>query len=120
MQKQDVVAGCYLRGSGTDPAANVSLIQNLLSQETEAFHLLLINQHFLLPALITQGPLEKSEKYSIILQQIHYTEILNASKLHCFQINKQQESSFDSNGTDVTCTDSNAIWTHDNYTFPFA
>lgn len=51
MQKQDVVAGCNLGGSGTDPAANMSLIQNLLRQETEALHLLLINQNFLLPAL---------------------------------------------------------------------
>ena len=54
MQKQDVVAGCDLCGSGTDPAADMSLIQNLLSQETEALHLLLINQHFLLPALTKQ------------------------------------------------------------------
>lgn len=55
MQKQDVVAGCDLGGSGADPAANMGLIQNLLSQETEALHLLLINQHFLLPALTKQG-----------------------------------------------------------------
>lgn len=70
MQKQDVVAGCNLGGSATDPAANMGLIQNLLRQETEALHLLLINQHFLLPALNIQGPLDMSEQYLIIFQYI--------------------------------------------------
>ncbi|TNN53330.1 hypothetical protein EYF80_036484 [Liparis tanakae] len=41
LQEQDVVAGCDLGRSGTDPAADVGLIQNLLSQDTEALHLLL-------------------------------------------------------------------------------
>lgn len=76
MKKQNVVAGCNLGGSATDSAANVGLIQNLLSQETEALHLLLINQHFLLPALMTQGPLEMCEQYLIIFP----TEILNLSR----------------------------------------
>ncbi len=71
MQKQDVVAGCNLGGSATDPAANMGLIQNLLSQETEALHLLLINENFLLPALMTEGPLQMCEQYLIIYQYIH-------------------------------------------------
>lgn len=71
MQKQDVVAGCNLGGSAADPAANMSLVQNLLRQETETLHLLLINQHFLLPALIIQEQLEMSEQYLIIFQYIH-------------------------------------------------
>lgn len=50
-----MVAGCNLGGSGADPAADVSLIQNLLSQETEPLHLLLVHQHFLLPALNRKG-----------------------------------------------------------------
>lgn len=54
MQKQGVVAGCDLGGSGTDPAANMCLIENLLSQKTQALHFFLINQHFLLPALIKE------------------------------------------------------------------
>lgn len=79
MQKQDVVAGCNLGGSGTDPAANMSLIQNLLSQDTEALHLLLVNQHFLLPALITQGPLEMSKQYLNTFQHINSTDIMFSS-----------------------------------------
>lgn len=50
-----MVAGCDLGGSGTDPAAYMCFIQNLLSQETEAFHFLLINQYFLLPTLIKEA-----------------------------------------------------------------
>lgn len=71
MQQQDVVAGCNLGGSVTDPAADMGLIQNLLSQETEALHLLLINQHFLLPGLIIQAPLDMYVQYLIIFQDIH-------------------------------------------------
>lgn len=52
MQKQNMVTGGNLGGSGTDLAAKMSLIHNLLSQKAEALHLLLINQHFLLPALV--------------------------------------------------------------------
>lgn len=48
-----MVASCDLGGSVTDLAADVSLVENLLSQETEALHLLLVNQHLLLPTLIT-------------------------------------------------------------------
>lgn len=54
MQEQDVVASCDLGGSATDLAADVGLVQNLLSQDAEALHLLLVNQHLLLPALITK------------------------------------------------------------------
>lgn len=82
MQKQDVVAGCNPGGSGTDLAANMSLIQNLLSQDTESLHLLLVDQNFLLPALIIQGLLEMSEQYPMTFQHINLTEILNVSKLH--------------------------------------
>lgn len=65
MQKQHVVAGCNLGGSGTDLAANMSLIHNLMSHDTEALHLLLVNQHFFLPALVIQGGLKN--KTPIIL-----------------------------------------------------
>ena len=91
MQKKDVVAGCNLGGSGTDPAAYMGLIQNLLSQETEALHLLLINQHFLLPALTKKGPLKMSEPY------------LNVASNSFF--NLLQDSSFDSHVTEITCPD---------------
>lgn len=47
-----MVASCDLGGSVADLAADVSLVENLLSQETETLHLLLVNQHLLLPALI--------------------------------------------------------------------
>lgn len=53
VQEQDVVTSCDLGGSVADLAADVSLVENLLSQETEALHLLLVNQHLLLPTLIT-------------------------------------------------------------------
>lgn len=52
VQEQDMVASCDLGGSVADLAADVSLVKNLLSQETEALHLLLVNQHLLLPTLI--------------------------------------------------------------------
>lgn len=77
-----MVTGCYLGGSVTDLAANMSLIQNLLSQDTESFHLLLVDQDFLLPALIIQGLLEMSKHYLVTFQHVHLTEILNVSKLH--------------------------------------
>lgn len=56
MEKQGMVAGGNLGGSGADPAADMGLIQNLLSQDTEAFHLLLVHQHLLLPALAEEEP----------------------------------------------------------------
>lgn len=51
MQEQGVVAGRDPGGSGTDPAADVCFIQNLLSQKSEALHFFLVNKHLLLPAL---------------------------------------------------------------------
>lgn len=68
MQKQGVVTGCNLGGSGTDPAANLGLVQNLLSQEAEALHLLLINEHFLLPALFKDGSFVITYIYMIVQQ----------------------------------------------------
>lgn len=51
MKKQSVVTGCDLGGSGTDLAADMSLIQNLLSQKCQTLHFFLIDKHLLLPAL---------------------------------------------------------------------
>lgn len=66
MQKQGMVAGCDLGGSGTDPAAYMGFIQNLLSQEAEALHFLLIDQYLLLPTLIKEA----------LLETFHYTQHL--------------------------------------------
>lgn len=65
-----MVASCDLGGSVADLAADVSLVENLLSQETEALHLLLVNQHLLLPTLMT----DKQTLMDII-------EAINDSKL---------------------------------------
>lgn len=61
-----MVASCDLGGSVADLAADVSLVENLLSQETEAFHLLLVNQHLLLPALIIHSHAHKHILMDII------------------------------------------------------
>lgn len=62
-----MVTGGNLGGSGTDLAANMSLIHNLLSQKTEALHLLLVNQHFLLPALVTPTTKPVDFNYFIVI-----------------------------------------------------
>lgn len=62
-----MVTGSNLGGSGTDLAANMSLIHNLLSQKTEALHLLLVNQHFLLPALVIHVQYNKITTNSLFL-----------------------------------------------------
>lgn len=100
-----MVAGCNFGGSVTDLAANMGLIQNLLSQDTESFHLLLVDQDFLLPALIIQGLLEKH--YLVTFQHVNWTEILNVSKLH-FPL-RQMNYPFDYDGTEVTWTDLKGI-----------
>ena len=46
-----MVAGSGLRGAGADAAGDASFVQDLLSQNTEPLHLLLVHQHLLLPAL---------------------------------------------------------------------
>ena len=46
-----MVARSDLGGSGADPTSDVGFIQNLLGQNTEALHLLLVDQHLFLPAL---------------------------------------------------------------------
>lgn len=65
-----MVASCDLGGSVADLAADVSLIENLLSQETEALHLLLVNQHLLLPTLITD-----TQTLMDIIKAVHYSKL---------------------------------------------